>query len=87
MYNTVYLQNISSLFKVSHATSPDGINWTMDNTPVLVPDSAVNWMSEIVAEPGAPVKNDTLYLFYTAISNIGDVSIGLARSLDGNSFL
>ena len=86
MYNTVYIQNIPSLFKVSHATSPDGINWTMDNTPVLVPDSAVNFMSDIVAEPGALVKKDTLYLFYTGISNIGDVSIGLVRSLDGSSF-
>ena len=87
MYNTVYLENIPSLFKVSHATSPDGINWTMDNTPVLVPDPAVNWMSQIVAEPGALVKNDTLYLFYTGISNIGEVSIGLVRSLDGSTFI
>jgi hypothetical protein len=86
MYNTVYLQNIPALFKVSHATSPDGISWTMDVTPTLVPDSTLNWMSEIVAEPGAVVKDDTLYLFYTAISNIGDVSIGLMRSLDGSSF-
>jgi hypothetical protein len=86
MYNSVYLQNIPALFKVSHATSPDGISWTMDSNPTLVPDSAANWMSEIVAEPGALVKDDTLYLFYTAISNIGDVSIGLLRSLDGSSF-
>jgi len=87
MYNTVYLQNVPSLFKVSHATSLDGINWAMDNTPVLAPDTTVNWMSNIVAEPGSLVKNDTLYLFYTGISNVGDVSIGLVRSLDGNSFL
>lgn len=87
MYNTVYLENIASLFKVSHATSPDGIIWTMDNAPVLVPDSTLNWMSEVVAEPGALVKDDTLYLFYTAISNFGDVSIGLVRSLDGSSLL
>jgi len=86
MYNTVYLQNIPSQFKVSHATSPNGINWTMDNNPVLAPAPTVNWMSDIVAEPGALVKNDTLYLFYTGISNIGDVSIGLVRSLDGSTF-
>jgi hypothetical protein len=87
MYNTVYLENIPSLFKVSHATSSDGINWIMDDGPVLFPDPAVSWMSEIVAEPGALVKNDTLYLFFTAISNTGAVSIGLARSLDGHSFI
>ncbi|MBL4709221.1 MAG: hypothetical protein JKY48_12365 [Flavobacteriales bacterium] len=86
MYNTVYLQNIPFQFKISHATSLNGINWTMDSTQILEPDSSVNWMSEIVAEPGALVKNDTLYLFYTAISNVGNVSIGLVRSIDGNSF-
>jgi len=87
MYNSVYLENIPATFKISHATSPDGINWTMDSTPVLVPDSDLNWMSEIIAEPGALVKNDTLYLFYTGISNSGAVSIGLVRSLDGSSFI
>ena len=86
MFNTVYLQNIPTLFKVSHATSPDGINWTIDNSPILIPDSTVSWMSEIVAEPGALIKNDTLYLFFTAISNTGAVSIGLSRSVDGRSF-
>jgi hypothetical protein len=86
MYNTVYLQNIPALFKISHATSPDGITWTMDNSAALIPDPAVDWMSEVIAEPGAVVKDDTLYLFYTAISDIGAVSIGLVRSLDGSSF-
>ncbi|MFT4662422.1 MAG: hypothetical protein ACI9AT_001023 [Ulvibacter sp.] len=87
MYNTVYLENIPSLFKVSHATSSDGIEWIMDDIPSLVPDPTVDWMSEIVAEPGAVVKNDTLHLFFTGISSSGEVSIGLARSLDGSSFL
>ncbi len=86
MYNTVYLQNIAAQFKVSHATSVDGISWTMDNAPVMVPDPTIDWMSEIVAEPGTLVKNDTLYLFYTAISNTGNVSIGLSRSVDGSTF-
>lgn len=87
MYNTVYTQNIAQLFRISHATSPDGINWNMDTVPILFPDSTKNWMSEIVGEPGALVKEDTLYLFFTAISNVGHVSIGLARSLDGRTFL
>jgi hypothetical protein len=86
MYTTVYLQNISALFKIAHATSPDGISWTMDSAPVLVPDSTVSFMSEIVAEPGALVKNDTLYLFFTAITLTGEASIGLVRSLDGSTF-
>jgi hypothetical protein len=86
MYNTVYLQNDPFQFKISHATSPNGINWVMDNNPLIEPNPAVNFMSEIVAEPGTLVKNDTLYLFFTGISNVGDVSIGLVRSLDGNTF-
>jgi len=86
MYNTVYLQNIPSLFKISHATSLDGINWIMDAEPALFPDSILNWMSKIVAEPGALVKNDTLYLFYTAIGFNGNVSIGLVRSVDGTTY-
>ncbi|MFK8037306.1 MAG: hypothetical protein AB8B74_03365 [Crocinitomicaceae bacterium] len=87
MYNSVYLQNIPSLFKISHATSPDGISWTIDNAPTLFPDPSTSWMSEIVAEPGALVKDDTLYLFYTGISNSGAVSIGLVRSLNGSTFI
>ena len=86
MYNTVYLSNVPALFKISHATSPDGIAWTLDTSPILTPDPAVDWMSEVIAEPGAVVKNDTLYLFYTAISDTGGVSIGLVRSLDGSAF-
>lgn len=86
MYNSVYIDNIAALFKISHATSPDGISWTIDSAPLITPDPALDWMSEIVAEPGALVKDDTLYLFYTAISNTGAVSIGLVRSLDGSTF-
>jgi hypothetical protein len=87
MYNTVYTQNVAQLFRISHATSPDGINWQMDAAPILFPDPNTSWMSEIVGEPGALVKDDTLLLFFTAISNIGDVSIGLLRSTDGQSFI
>ena len=86
MYNTVYSQNIPSEFRISHATSTDGLSWQVDSSPILAPSSSVPWMSEIVAEPGAMVKNDTLFLFFSATAFNGEQSIGLARSVDGSSF-
>ena len=88
MYNTVYLvQSNPYDYKISHATSPDGITWQIDSTFVLEPASNLTWMDTIVAEPGVMIKEDTLYLFYTAASSIGGQSIGLVRSLDGTTFI
>lgn len=87
MYNTVYTVNNPFLFKISHATSPDGINWQIDADPVLEPSPNYIWMDTIVAEPGVMVKDDTLYLFYSAASSLGGFSIGLVRSVDGVNFI
>jgi hypothetical protein len=87
MYNTVYTVNNPYLFKISHATSPDGITWDIDATPVLEPSSNYTWMDTIIAEPGVMVKDDTLYLFFAAGSSQGGFSIGLVRSTDGVSFV
>ncbi|MGB1032263.1 MAG: hypothetical protein ACPGWM_06600, partial [Flavobacteriales bacterium] len=86
MYNSVYTENNPYLFKISHATSPDGINWEIDDAPVLEPAEDLTWMNTIVAEPGVMVKQDTLYLFYTAAGTVGNQSIGLVRSNDGHTF-
>ena len=87
MYNTVYTENNAYLFKISHATSPDGIIWQMDANPVLEPSPNYTWMDTILAEPGVMVKDDTLYLFFAAGSSLGGFSIGLVRSLDGVNFI
>ncbi|MGB0881510.1 MAG: hypothetical protein ACPGSO_01060 [Vicingaceae bacterium] len=87
MYNTVYTDNNPFLFKISHATSPDGITWQIDANPVLEPSPNYIWMDTIVAEPGVMVKDDTLYLFYSAASTLGGFSIGLVRSIDGVNFI
>ena len=87
MYNTVYTVNNPFLFKVSHATSLDGVTWQMDASAVLEPSANYTWMDTIVAEPGVMVKEDTLYLFYFAGSSLGDQSIGLVRSIDGVNFI
>jgi hypothetical protein len=87
MYNTVYTENNPYLFKISHATSLDGINWQIDATPVLEPSTNYSWMDTIIAEPGVMVKDDTLYLFFAAASSLGGFSIGLVRSIDGINFI
>ena len=87
MYNTVYTVNNPFLFKISHATSPDGITWQIDANTILEPSPNYTWMDLIVAEPGVMVKDDTLYLFYSAASSLGGFSIGLARSIDGVNFI
>ena len=88
MYNTVYADtNNSFQFKISHATSLDGITWQMDATPVFEPSTNLTWMDLIVAEPGVMVKEDTLYLFYAAAGSLSGFSIGLARSIDGVNFI
>lgn len=87
MYNTVYTTNDPFQFKISHATSPDGITWQIDANPLLEPSPNYNWMDLIVAEPGVMVKNDTLYLFYSAAGSLGGFSIGLVRSIDGVNFI
>ena len=87
MYNTVYAVNDAFQFKVSHATSPDGISWQMDANFVLEPSPNYTWMDAIVADPGVMVKEDTLYLFFSALSSVGGQSIGLVRSIDGVNFI
>ncbi|MGD1847467.1 MAG: hypothetical protein ACFB10_18925 [Salibacteraceae bacterium] len=87
MYNTVYVNNSPFDFRISHATSPDGINWQMDANFILAPTPGIAWMSTITAEPGVLVKEDTLYLFFAAGDPAGFLNIGLVRSVDGASFL
>ena len=87
MYNTVYTENNAFLFKISHATSPDGITWQMDTSVVLEPSPNYTWMDTILAEPGVMVKDDTLYLFFAASGTSVGFSIGLVRSIDGVNFI
>lgn len=51
------------------ATSPDGLNWTKLDEPVLMRDvPGANWTLEGVAEPGLVQGSDDLwYLFFTGV--------------------
>lgn len=91
MYTTVYPGGFGEAenFAIAHATSPDGISWTMDPAAILESDGSATWNGTIVAEPGVEIINDSLYLFYTGAGFDGvEViqSIGLLKSVDGATF-
>lgn len=90
MYLTVYPgQNIPDEFVIAHATSYDGISWSMDSLPVLESDGSASWKGFVVGEPGAMVYNDSIYLFFTAagLQNSKSIQcIGLMKSADGVNF-
>ncbi len=80
---------------IGHATSADGITWIKDErSPVLSPTFKLSdWNGYQVAEPGAVVFNNRIYLYYTAVSVDTSVNppvvtrtIGLSLSDDGFSF-
>jgi hypothetical protein len=90
MYLTCYPPgNDPSTYVIAHATSLDGLAWTMDNSPVLESNGGNNFYSEIVGEPGALVYHDSIHVFFTAagIFNGNAVQgIGWLKSADGINF-
>ena len=78
-------------FSIGYATSTDGISWTKNPNPVLMPGAAGSWDSEQVSA-GFVLKNASAYLLWYA----GDqkkpdgtccvYGVGLARSADGISW-
>jgi hypothetical protein len=90
MYLTCYPPgNHSDEFVIGHAVSDNGIDWTMDQQPVLESDGSETLYGELVGEPGAILFNDSIYVFFTAGGIIGGIpsqSIGLIKSADGTNF-
>lgn len=76
-------------YVLAHAVSSDGLTWTMDELPILESTLTDVFYSEIVAEPGALVYHDSIFVFFTA-SGIVDGSvtqgIGCIKSADGAVF-
>jgi hypothetical protein len=80
-------------FAIGHAVSEDGFIWEKDRiilTPTSVP---TDWMSYQVAEPGAVVFNNKIYLYFTGTGARSDAPqpggksvIGLITSVDGFNF-
>jgi len=90
IYLTTYpFGNNGQDFAISHGTSTDGISWTMDPTTILESDGSPDWKGYAVAEPGAIIYRDSIFVFFTAIGTQGAAvvqSIGLIKSADGTNF-
>jgi len=92
-YTGVYPAGDIPSMAIGHAVSEDGITWVNDNQAILeATGDHREWNGYLVAEPGAVVFNDTIYLYYTAMgSRPGNnppqlQSIGLVTSTDGRTF-
>lgn len=96
MFYTAYPTslNIVTDYKIGHATSDDGITWTRDASYLLAPNDPLNTSPNlsfdqyVVAEPGALVFNNKLFVYFTAQgADIGVGStlftIGMINSDDG----
>lgn len=90
MYLTCYPSgNDPSAYNIGHATSTDGIAWTMDAEPVLESDSGNHFYSQIVGEPGAVIYHDSIFVFFTSAGIVnGNAVQGIAcmKSVDGSNF-
>jgi predicted GH43/DUF377 family glycosyl hydrolase len=94
LYYTGVRKGMSGPMAIGHATSDDGIRWTKDpNNPVLRPTGHPSDFNGIhVAEPGALVRGDAIYLYHTSVGLRpgGDPPvrrvIALAKSADASHF-
>lgn len=99
-YHMFYSGVVRGLLKqelaIGHAVSDDGINWIkVSDKPLLAPTGRPNkdWNGYHVAEPGAVVFNNKLYLYFHASGlreggkkPANQSSIGVAISEDGFNF-
>lgn len=84
-------------YKIGHATSNDGINWTRDANFIVAPNDPTNMTPNltfnqwITAEPAAVVFQNKIYLYFTAVGanlSVGTTLqvIGLTTSSDGQNW-
>lgn len=92
-YSAIAKPGTMPMMAIGHAVSNDGITWTNDAQPVLRAGKNLGeWNGLLVAEPGAVVYNDQVYLFYSTIGprpggNPPQLQvIALATSSDGKTF-
>ena len=92
-FTGIYTHPGSAPMAVGHAQSADGIHWAVSAQPVLQASGRVrDWNGYSVAEPGAVVYNDAIYVYFTATGARAsgrppqDQSIGLATTVDGTHF-
>lgn len=83
-------------WSIGYATSKDGITWERGNEPLLKPtspktDPTLDFNQYIVAEPGAIVFNNKIYLYFTAMGADLEVNntlqtIGIITSSNGTDW-
>lgn len=71
-------ESLSGRHRIGRATSPDGIRWTKDPQPVVVPSQ--RWERGNVASPGVIYEGRVFKLWYSVGVNDG---VGYAWSRDG----
>ena len=71
-------------YHIGVAWSPDGVNWTMNPTPVLSPDPGA-WDAYTVEEPKVIRENGTYKMWYLSFGSgsTAPIYIGYATSPDG----
>lgn len=92
-YTGVYAEGTVPSMAIGHAVSKDGVHWEDEQRAVIEATGTVSdWNGYLVAEPGAVVHEDKIYLYFTAMAARpgGDPpqlqTIGLATSDDGYEF-
>ena len=77
MFN--FRENSEDSYKLAHAFSEDGVNWTNTDNSFL--DSTQDWDSEMQCYPAAFVNGDSIYLLYNG-NSFGKLGFGCLR-IDG----
>lgn len=98
LFYTAYPESYEDVtsFAIGHATSDDGVAWARDTGPLLQPTDPtgevnLDFDQFVVAEPGAVVFDDTLYLYFSAVGASVEVGttlqvIGLTTTTDGETW-
>lgn len=79
----VGLSGQGSNYAIGYATSKDGIDWTVESSPVLLAGDPGSWESRGVASPSVIIKDDQFEMFYLGIHDNWQTDIGSATSVDG----
>jgi predicted GH43/DUF377 family glycosyl hydrolase len=82
MYEMWYTGHDGSNWRIGHATSPDGINWSKDTKNPVLNASASGWDDFNVHEAWVKIEGGLYKMWYSGTDNIGE-DIGYATSPDG----
>ena len=71
--------------EIGHATSPDGISWTMDpQNPVMTPEAEGDWEADSYVSLAAIHDGTQFRMWYGGCDSGGFCQIGMATSPDGS---